>query len=53
MLIILAVILGVAWVLGFTVFHVASSAIHLLVVLAIASLIFHFVRGRGRGSASV
>ncbi|MEO7670294.1 MAG: lmo0937 family membrane protein [Polyangia bacterium] len=50
MLILLAVILGIAWLLGFTVFHVASGAIHLLVVLAIASLIFHFVRGRGTRS---
>lgn len=46
MLIVLAVILGIAWVLGFTVFHVASAAIHVLVVLAIASVILHFVRGR-------
>jgi hypothetical protein len=50
MLILLAVILGIAWVMGFTVFHVASSAIHLLVVLAIVSLIVHFVRGRGTSS---
>lgn len=47
MLIILAVILGIAWLLVFTVFHVASGAIHLLIVLAIISLVFHFVRGRG------
>jgi len=46
MFILLAVILGIAWVLGFTVFHVASAAIHVLIVLAIASAIFHFVRGR-------
>jgi hypothetical protein len=50
MLIVLAVILGIAWVLGFTVFHVASGAIHLLIILAIASVIFHFVRGRGTSS---
>ena len=50
MFIILAVILGIAWLLGFSVFHVASGAIHLLVILAIASLIFHFVR---RGPSSV
>jgi type IV secretory pathway VirB2 component (pilin) len=50
MLIVLAVILGIAWLMGFTVFHVASGAIHLLVILAIASLIFHFVRGRGTRS---
>ncbi|HEY2901468.1 MAG TPA: DUF5670 family protein [Polyangia bacterium] len=49
MFIILAIILGVAWLLGFTVFHVASAGIHLLVLLAIASLVVHFVRAaRGR-----
>jgi Family of unknown function (DUF5670) len=53
MLIVLAAILGIAWVVGFTFFHVASGAIHLLVVLAIASLIFHFVRERGRGTSSL
>jgi hypothetical protein len=46
MLILLAVILGIGWLLGFTVFHVASGAIHLLIILAIASLVFHFMRGR-------
>ena len=35
MLLILAAILGIAWLLGFTVFHVASGAIHLLLVLAV------------------
>jgi Family of unknown function (DUF5670) len=50
MLILLAIILGIAWVMGFTVFHVASGAIHLLIVLAIASVIFHFIRGRGTRS---
>jgi hypothetical protein len=45
MFLILAIILAVAWVFGFTVFHVASAAIHLLIVLALASLVFHLVRG--------
>ena len=48
MFILLAVILGIAWLLGFTVFHVASAGIHLLVVLAIASVVVHFVRGGTR-----
>ena len=48
MFILLAIILGVAWLLGFTVFHVASGAIHLLVLLAIASVVVHFVRGGTR-----
>ena len=42
----LALILGLAWILGFGVFHVASAAIHVLVVLAIVSLVLHLVRGR-------
>jgi len=46
MILILAVIFAVAWLLGFTVFHVASAAIHVLLVLAIASVIVHLVRGR-------
>jgi hypothetical protein len=46
MLIALAVILALAWVLGFTVMHVSSFAIHLLIVLAIVSVVAHLFRGR-------
>lgn len=46
MLLALAILLGLAWILGFGVFHVASVAIHILVVLAIISLVVHFIRGR-------
>ena len=49
MLIALAVILAVAWLLGFSVFHVASAAIHILIVLAVVALIVHFLQGRGVG----
>jgi len=45
MLLLLAVIFGVAWVLGFGVYHVASAAIHLLLILALVSVVLHFVRG--------
>jgi hypothetical protein len=44
MLIALALILFVAWIFGFTVFHVASAAIHFLVIAAIVSIVVHFVR---------
>ena len=37
-------ILLVLWIGGFLVFHVASALIHLLLVLAVISLILHFVR---------
>ena len=46
MLIALAAILFLAWILGFTVFHISSMAIHLLVLLAVVSVVVHFVRGR-------
>jgi len=46
MLLALAILLGLAWILGFGVFHVASAAIHVLVVLAIIAVIVHFIQGR-------
>jgi hypothetical protein len=45
MLFALALILFVAWILGFSVFHVASAAIHVLVVLAVIAIVAHFLRG--------
>jgi Family of unknown function (DUF5670) len=42
---ILFVVLLIAWISGFTVFHVAGGLIHLLLVLAVISLIIHFVTG--------
>jgi hypothetical protein len=45
MLAILGVVLLVAWLLGISVFHVAGAVIHVLVILAIISLVMHFVRG--------
>ncbi|MGH9424086.1 MAG: lmo0937 family membrane protein [Thermoanaerobaculia bacterium] len=46
MLLILAIILLVAWLCGFLVFHVASGLIHLIVVVAIILFILHFIRRR-------
>lgn len=42
---ILFVVLLIAWISGFTVFHVAGGLIHLLLVLAVISLTIHFVTG--------
>lgn len=42
---ILFVVLLIAWIMGFTVFHVAGGLIHLLLIFAVISLILHFVRG--------
>jgi hypothetical protein len=45
MFIALFFVLLIAWVLGWTVFHVAGGLIHLLLVIAVISLVLHFVRG--------
>ncbi|HEY2804411.1 MAG TPA: lmo0937 family membrane protein [Gemmatimonadales bacterium] len=42
----LAVVLLVLWLLGFVAFHVGGGIIHLLLILAIISVIVHFVSGR-------
>ena len=42
----LAVILALAWILGIGVFHVAGGLIHLLLLLALVSIVWHFVTGR-------
>ena len=42
----LAVILLVAWLLGWGVFHVAGGLIHLLLVVALAVFLFSFISGR-------
>ena len=42
---ILFILLLIAWIGGFTVFHVAGGLIHLLLVFAVISLILHFVLG--------
>jgi len=39
-------ILLVMWMLGFAAFHVAGGLIHILLIVAVISLVMHFVRGR-------
>jgi hypothetical protein len=46
MFVTLAAILVVAWLLGFSVFHVAGGLIHLLLLLAVISILWHFIGGR-------
>jgi hypothetical protein len=46
MLAIISGVLLVLWLLGFTAFHVTSGFIHLLLILAVISILFHFFRGR-------
>ena len=47
MFLILFIVLLVAWLLGFLAFHIAGGLIHLLIIVAVISLLVHFVRGRG------
>ncbi|AIE85361.1 lmo0937 family membrane protein [Fimbriimonas ginsengisoli] len=48
MLIFLAVLFLVLWALGFLAFHVSMWFIHLLLLVALISLIMHFLRGPAR-----
>jgi len=47
MFIALAVLFAIAWLLGLTVMKVSAVAIHILLVLAVISVVAHFIRGRG------
>ena len=42
MFMVLFAILLLAWLGGFLVFHVSSALIHILLLFAVLSLVFHF-----------
>ena len=42
----LFVVLLILWLMGFFAFHVAGGLIHLLLIVALISLVMHFFRGR-------
>ncbi|MGN6392614.1 MAG: lmo0937 family membrane protein [Gemmatimonadales bacterium] len=42
----LALILFIAWILGWGVFHVAGALIHILLVIAIIVFLINFIGGR-------
>ena len=46
MLALIGLVLLVMWLLGFVAFHVTSGVIHVLLILALVSIIVHFLRGR-------
>jgi hypothetical protein len=46
MLLVIALVLFVLWILGFTAFHVTTGLIHILLVLAVIALVWHLVAGR-------
>jgi len=45
-LLLIAVVLIVLWLLGWLLFHIASSLIHFLVVIALAFFIWHLIKSR-------
>jgi Family of unknown function (DUF5670) len=45
MLMTIGIVLLVLWALGLFAFHVSTSLIHVLVVLAIIAIVMHLVRG--------
>ena len=51
MLLFLFILFVIGWSLGFVVFHVASFAIHVLLIVAVIWLILHLV-GIGRRSTA-
>ena len=51
MFLLLFVVLLVAWIFSWAIFHVAGAALHILLIAAVISLIWHFVRGGTRTAA--
>ena len=52
MFLVLAIILAAAWLFGFLIFHAAGFAIHVLLIVAIISVIVHFVKVEAPGVSS-
>jgi hypothetical protein len=50
MFLILAIVLAVFWVFGWLAFHAAGGLIHLLLLVALISVVVHFMR-RTRATA--
>ena len=44
----IALVLLLLWALGFFVFPAIGVLVHILLVLAIIALLWHFISGRGR-----
>lgn len=43
---IIAMVLLVLWLMGFFAFHVTAGFIHILLVLAVISILYHLLAGR-------
>ena len=48
MWLIIGLVLVVLWAGGFFMFHTAGFLIHILLIFAVISIVFHFLRGGAR-----
>ena len=48
---IIFIVLLLAWIFSWAIFHVAGALLHILLIVAVIALILHFVRGRTRTTA--
>lgn len=46
----IGIVLIVLWLGGFVVYNTAGFLIHIMLVLAVISIVFHFPRGNGRAA---
>ncbi len=46
MLLAIGILLVIGWITGFFVLHVSSFLIHILLVVALISIVAHLMRGR-------
>jgi len=42
----IAIVILILWALGFFIFPIAGGLIHILLVIAIIAIIWHFIKGR-------
>jgi hypothetical protein len=42
----IGIVLVIIWLVSFLAFHTAGFLIHILLILALISIVFHFLRGR-------
>jgi hypothetical protein len=45
----IAIVLIIAWALGFFAFHITAGLIHIILVVAVILIVMHFITGRRRG----
>ena len=48
----LFIVLFLAWLFAWAIFHLAGGALHVLLIVAVIALIWHFVKGARRGATA-